>query len=527
MKNKIVTCIVLAAIILFVSVASAMAQAKSTFAGDININPESGKEYGFARVSVAYNGDVYVGRLVRVPGDDYKGWQILKSTDGGITFTDITGTIATPIDVHYTAFDMMACGNSEADFKLVLAIGRFNNSNAEARIGLGWYNSQGVMGGIALQSAIFTSPSPRGWASVALSSDTKSPTSQSTPYSISLVAAKAWSQDSVIVWTGNDGGASFTRRALASTPGYIRNVSCATGIINGSTYGRLGIVWDEYSSATEEWGNVKARFIWADDASDMANGGPYDVGTNANEYKTPVISMAIDENLTDHKGCITYVYNGSGDDINTRTFDQLMNGQPQITGGYSSLTVADGAGDQLNPHTSYNPADNKFLFTYYNAANDALVYKAADFSDITIAPALAQLNYRDNQDAMTDPMPRVDGLTSARNFFVWTDQFNTFIDMEIRWPASVQNTSVSVADMKLYPNPATDNITLSFTAEENDKAMVSIIDMSGRILQNTEATITKGSNKLPITFNNLPAGNYTLRMSGEHTNTAVMFTVQH
>lgn len=529
MKNKILTCIVLTAIIIFVSVASVMAQYKTTFAGDVNINPSQILEHGEPRVTVAFNGDVYVSRLVRPNGEPmWTGYEILKSTDGGHTFVDLTTGLATPINTYYTALDIVAAGSNDADFKLLVSVARIDLGSGIAKIGFGWYNIAGTVGGgVLLDEATYTSTSSRGWESISLSSDTKSPASQSTPFSVTIAAAKASFFDSVVVWTGNDGGATFNRRSLAGTAGYIKNVSCATGTINGSTYGRAGIVWDEYANDVVEWGNVKAHFIWSDDATDFGTSGPYEVGHNGNEQKTPVITMANDATLTDYKGCITYVHNGQDKDIRMVAFDLLVNGPPQIDPSYLDVVVSDDPGDQVDPHTSYNPTDKEFLYTYYNAGNDALVYKTSTLNNLILPPVVAHINYRDDQTSMTDPMPRVDGLTESRNFFVWADQFKTYIDLETRWPASVQNTSVSVSDMKLYPNPATDNINITFTSENQDKVLLSIIDISGRIIQSTEAGIMKGSNKIPLALNNLPTGNYTLRLNGEHTNTAVMFTIQY
>lgn len=529
MKNKVLTCIVLTAIIIFVSVASVMAQYKTTFAGDVNINPSQTLEYGEPRVTVAFNGDVYVSRLVRPNGENmWAGYDLLKSTDGGQTFTELTTGQATPINTYYTALDILACGSNDADFKLVVSLARIDLGSGVAKIGMAWYNMAGTIGGgVLLDEATYTSNSSRGWESISLSSDTKSPASQSAPFSITIAASKASLFDSVVVWTGNDGGASFTRRSLAGTAGYIKNVSCATGTINGSTYPRAGIVWDEHLNEADEWGNVKAHFIWSDDGTDFNTSGPYDVAYTGNQQRTPVITMANDATLPDYHGCITYVHNGQDKDVRMVAFSLLVNGPPQIDPSFLDVAVADGPGDQVDPHTSYNPADNMFLFTYYNAGNDALVYKTTTLNSLILPPATAHLNYRDAQSAMTNPMPRVDGLTESRNFFVWADQFKTFIDLEIRWPVSVQQTSVAVSDVKLFPNPATDNVNISFSSENNDKVQLSVIDVSGRILQNTEATIIKGSNKIPLALNDLPTGNYTIRLSGEHTNTAVMFTVQH
>jgi hypothetical protein len=529
MKNKIFTSVILSAMMLCTGITKLSAQAKSTFAGDISIESLPGREYGQVKVTVAYNGDIYVSRLSRLVGDTgWGGYQIFKSTDGGYTFHDIVGTLVTPIDIDYTAMDIIACGNNEADFKLIVARSRLNTATGDADMFMYWYKSDETIGGVILTTDAFNYSISRGWESLSLSSDTKNPASSSSPFSITLAAVKANANDSIIVYTSNDAGNTLVRRGLASTPQYFRNVSCATGTANTSSYGRVGVVWDEYGSSIDEFGNVKAHFIYADDATDFGYSGPYDVGFTNSEYKQPVIAMATDNSAGDIKGCITYVLQvtSADHDVFTRTFDQLITGAPQITSANNSLVVANDLYMETNPHVAYNPADKKFLFTYANTTQNKLGYKAADFSNINVEPVLITDNYRDNSGPLGDARPSVDGLTTGRNYFAWSEPAGNYLDGELNWPASVQSITTNLQEMKLYPNPATDNITLTFTAEEKDDATLIITDISGKTAHSAQANITVGNNQIPVILDNLPAGNYILRIAGSHTNTSAMFTVK-
>ncbi len=529
MKNRILTCVVLTAIILSVGVVSLFAQPKSTFAGDVNILPFTNGVYGSARVAVAYNGDIYVGRLLKANGTEYKTWEIVRSTDGGYTFTQFAINSIFDVDVKYSAFDIAACGNNATEFRLFVARSSINMVTGASTITLTAHTSANTITTIPLAEAEYTSTNAnRGFESLSLSTDSKEPSLDASPFSISLAAQKSGLLDSVVAWSDMVGGTQMNRRGIYGTPNYIRNVSAATGSAQSSVFGRLGITWDEYDSSIAEWGNVKVQFIYTDDAQDANFSGPYDVSTQNMLHRKPVIAMSNNNALQEIRGSILLEYNAAstneGSNIYSRTFDQLLQADPQ----FESVTVQIGNGDQKDPYVSYNPANDKFLYTYYNAANDALVYETADLTaDIQGLPVLTQLNYRDDQSVIASPMPRIDGRADGQNYFVWNDNGETYIDAQLHWPASVQSTSVSVADLMLYPNPATDNITLSFASENDDNATLSIIDMSGRVLQNAEASISKGSNKLPITLSNLPVGNYTLRISGAHTNTSVMFTVRH
>ena len=61
----------------------------------------------------------------------------------------------------------------------------------------------------------------------------------------------------------------------------------------------------------------------------------------------------------------------------------------------------------------------------------------------------------------------------------------------------------------MYPNPATNNLTLDIQMVTNGKATVRITDIAGRIVGTTDfGTLASGKNVLPIDVNNLNAGTY-------------------
>jgi hypothetical protein len=166
------------------------------------------------------------------------------------------------------------------------------------------------------------------------------------------------------------------------------------------------------------------------------------------------------------------------------------------------------------------------MMTYFDGAIGGLPFKrVAEASIVAANPQTIYSDYRSASSASAAPFPRIDAGAASRTYATWNDDERTFFDGEVVWPTSVQSTSLSVADIKLYPNPATDLVNISFTATENDKVSVSVMDISGRVLQTSAATVTQGANVIPVTLTNLPAGNYTLRINGTHTNTALLFSV--
>lgn len=70
------------------------------------------------------------------------------------------------------------------------------------------------------------------------------------------------------------------------------------------------------------------------------------------------------------------------------------------------------------------------------------------------------------------------------------------------------NELTNATGMKLYPNPTTNNATLSFTSIEATELNVHVLDMSGRSLFNTTINTTVGAQNLSIPTADLQSGAY-------------------
>lgn len=521
MKNRIFTIILLIA-----ATVSGTSNDVKAWGGDIVVNPVPGEIYRNARVTVAYDGTIYVGRLVQKPTSiSCQNWEILKSTDNGATFTLFADNFFSG-STKYTNFDLVAAGNNAADFRIFTARTYIDTVTSINEIAFNKIDQSGVVSNVALSETSFTNS--RGYTSLSLATDSRDKNSNASPYSISLVVAKAGAQDSVVVWTDNVGATALVRRGLYGTPNYIRHVNAAIGSASSSSsgYGRLGIVWDEFAGSTSPWGDNYSQYIFPDDATDPGTyPGVHPVSSSTGVYRNPSISLSQNTSAYDIRTIIAYEFdNGANVDASSRADTVIVNSAP---GFASSPGVGTGSGDQLNPNIMYNPATDSFMVVYHDVQNNNLVYKRVyETSVITSIPATVSATFRDASSAMTDAFPRVDGAAAGGTaYIVWNDADKTYIDAEAATPASVQSTSLSATNLKLYPNPAKDQLNISFVSNEHDKVTLTITDISGRVVQISAATVVKGENVLAVKLQALPAGNYSIRMNGTHVNTALLFTV--
>jgi hypothetical protein len=90
----------------------------------------------------------------------------------------------------------------------------------------------------------------------------------------------------------------------------------------------------------------------------------------------------------------------------------------------------------------------------------------------------------------------------------------------IDWDGHVQYSSIVSIRIKqqplvlLYPNPVTEKLTLDFTALVSGHGMLTLYDAGGRACLKQRTFYTKGRNQIDLPISFLPAGLYTLSMTG-------------
>jgi hypothetical protein len=76
----------------------------------------------------------------------------------------------------------------------------------------------------------------------------------------------------------------------------------------------------------------------------------------------------------------------------------------------------------------------------------------------------------------------------------------------------------AVAAFQVYPNPATDNITVAFDAQDGDYA-VTLVDLQGRVVLNNNYTNLSGAQTISVPVSNVAKGNYLVKVSSNGTST--------
>ncbi len=78
--------------------------------------------------------------------------------------------------------------------------------------------------------------------------------------------------------------------------------------------------------------------------------------------------------------------------------------------------------------------------------------------------------------------------------------------------ASMENVDV-IQEVKVYPNPARDRVTVSYESSESIATPIMIFDANGRQVAIQNTTAQPGENKVEFNLGNLPNGNYVIRLT--------------
>jgi hypothetical protein len=463
-------------------------------------------------------------------------WQVLRTTNNGQSFdTFASADPSLPPTFKLTAFDIVAAGSDSNSFRLFLAMGYTDTAAAVDTMYL-IVDTLNIFGGInyLLYKEIWpvSDPAYRGIASISIATDARDKNSGASPYSVSIAAIKAGASDSVIVLTDNHGGAALHRVAVFGTSNELRNISTSIGSASAtlSPNGRLGVAWDEYALPTDTSGTIKVAFVDPSDGSLPANGGPFDITITSGKYRRPCITLSqaagnVGAAQPEIRAQLAYEYlTPTGDiDIYVRVADSIIHTVPDLT--TNAFILGNGGAKQLYPHGVYDPAADNFLYTYYDEADNSLVYKSRGVAVTqNYNPITVMANYRNaGTPISTEVLPHMDiSMTGGSPAFVWNDNSLSMFDAAF---ATSVGDIVNAKDVTLYPNPATSEVSLSFTAGGKGQALVTVTDITGRALLVFSHPVKAGPNKMQIPINALVPGNYFVMMRGDNVQFCSRLTI--
>ncbi len=506
---------------------NALAQSPQ-WGNDVNVFPVDNEYYKDVRVAIAYDGTAYLGRLTRTGSSDaYRSWQVYKSTNNGATWTLFcSGFINDPEE--YSAFDIIAAGENESLFRLYVARATINGSTHEAKLYGTSYTSSGTGTNLSMYNEGYTNYSAaaptNGYISLRWATDSRMPSSYSSPYTINLVAAKRLaSTDSIIAWSCTNGGSSFLRQSILGSSLYIERLDASIGVCNDVTP-KLGIIYETHSEAQDTTGKLWVTYRNAGNLAPFIGSTSFEVGASTQLYSHPTIALSQVNNgsYDDIRTIIVYesVYSVNDKDIYFKCNDYLFEYTPDFSNTTPTTVVNWELGMQARPHLIYDSKFKNFLLTYYDKSNGNLPYliKGLTTPDDDSFFSITN-NYRDANTTNGHLLePRVDmNIVANQAAFGWAnnDRESSLFDAEYAIPNRVIEQSNRVTDLLIFPNPAKDLAYMKITTTTSDRASLQIMDINGRLIHEEKITLVNGTQQIPINTSTLSPGNYMLRIFGE------------
>lgn len=152
----------------------------------------------------------------------------------------------------------------------------------------------------------------------------------------------------------------------------------------------------------------------------------------------------------------------------------------------------------------FNTSADNLLVTFDNESFNALTY-LWDFGDGTTSTEA------NPSHLYNDPGSYTVSLIASNQCL--TDS----VTMTVHLVSSVNNLYHETRVLT-YPNPASSNLFIVFTADNRETVICRLYDTRGNIVQESQTDINPGENQLLFNRNGLPAGIYWLYLSGDTRN---------
>ena len=113
-------------------------------------------------------------------------------------------------------------------------------------------------------------------------------------------------------------------------------------------------------------------------------------------------------------------------------------------------------------------------------------------------------------------------LAASMNF--QPGEYHVYFDQPIFAPDTALNVSEAMEmfgfEFMVYPNPASDRVSIGFHNDAPQRITIDLLDLSGRVVEQIETrNMAAGIQTIDWNSSHIGAGTYLVRVQGEHYNT--------
>jgi len=105
------------------------------------------------------------------------------------------------------------------------------------------------------------------------------------------------------------------------------------------------------------------------------------------------------------------------------------------------------------------------------------------------------------------------------NFSIDVNDIGVYNNIDEVWQGLwIDHTGISnnyISGMKMYPNPASESVNVTFSSEESAEGVISVMNLMGQMVYNENVSVHEGYNMVTLPVNQLRAGVYMVNVKTE------------
>lgn len=490
------------------------------YSTDVTIHPLPAIDQNKVRIAVAFNGWLYAAYSFQDAATSEGGMTILRSRTNGQTWIQMNSFSFPGADL--SVFDITVAGTDTNNLVLYVTGSNRITATGSDVLYVDQYNA--TTGAFITENYTLPRGNNNKINGVAIATDYTHPATNTTNgYSIGIAyTTYGSSADSVIFIASINGGNTFTEReVVASTGYYTRHVSISYGRSFSGSNGRYFVAWERLPSISARTGNiyvsrnastVDGTFITPKNLDSISSAA---IGLCSH----PEIATSFDTEDSDSGGVSAVVlvqrdYSSNGTDHDAIGF---YNKRSHFTNFWYRLDIVNSNENDLYPHISYDPTNNNFLATYYDSTNGKLPYVVNNFN-LTNASTWTVINpqYNDVTTNLLKPLPRVEinpVVTQVAHAWIAEGVGNNGVALfDAEYVITGVQQAGQISANELYPNPATQQATLSYSVSGAANVRIALVNMVGQEVEVQNIERTAGNFQTTFDVSELPAGIYFVRM---------------
>jgi len=498
------------------------------FGKDIIINNDSTQNQQLVATCSAFNGWLYVAYTYygTYLGDHYPFFVVMKSTDNGITWTQLISNMS-PFPYPCTSLDIAVTGHDFSNLKLFLAF----VPSASPGLNYGnlyiWqYNEETG----AYEESLFEDHQYCGY--VSLSTDFNFPATNSNPQSLGVLYSRNFAfgagADSLIFKSSSNGGVSIDGwKGVAKSVNHIHKVALTFGRSASYNAGRYFAAWEEKTNWTSNLGHIYTAHTEPYFNSSFTKPVKLDSidATALGNAKNPTIACQYN-NINNDSSNLTEIvlFDKYIPSQNRYEIEGLCNKQATNSNHFTTFSLNLSNDSRQQPSISFNTFDSSFMVTYYDSTTNKLPFIRHNFNMINADSwQIVNSGYNDSS-SLVAPYPKVAlSMSQQKGACVWSlegDNGNgiamfdaPYSDYTGIWENNDINSSIV---FHAFPNPCNTLLTLDFELLRPSQVTIIIYDLIGNPIGIiTDKSYSKGRHLLNQNFSKFACGSYIIILKTE------------